>query len=344
MSTPKVSVILPNYNYARYLDERIQSILNQTCKDFELLILDDASTDNSREVVGRYARDGRVRTVFFDTNSGSTYRRWNEGAALAKGDYLWFAGADDSCQTTLLERLLEKLEAHPSVGLAFCQSWEIDGEGRRLRLVQDAASHLDERRWTKDFVCEGRQELEYLVYRNTISNASAVLLRRDLFFESGMFDASLKLAADWLLWAKMLSVSDVAYVSEPLNYFRSHPDTVRKTHAGGPREVLEVTCFIAKNYRVRGSIHKKSCDQRVDSWLRHLQSTGLKGKRREHLAMYRTLRSADPSINLRILCKAVEQQERLAELVRFVNWIERHPAYRLYQWLKRLGRALRPSL
>src|SRR6516225_2042937 len=80
VAVPRLSIVLPNYNYAGYLDERIQSLLAQTHGDFELLILDDASRDNSREVIERYTHDRRVRAHYYAENSGSTYPRWNDGA------------------------------------------------------------------------------------------------------------------------------------------------------------------------------------------------------------------------------------------------------------------------
>ena len=88
---PKISIVLPNYNYARYLDERIQSLLNQTYTDFELIILDDASQDNSIEVIEKYTADPRVKTKYFSENSGLTYKRWNDGADIAQGEYLLIA-------------------------------------------------------------------------------------------------------------------------------------------------------------------------------------------------------------------------------------------------------------
>ena len=115
---PKVSIVLPNYNYAKYLDERIQSLLNQTYKDFELIILDDASQDNSIEVIEKYRNDPRVKTKYFSENSGLPYQRWNDGADMAQGEYLLIAGADDSCHPTLLEKLVEKLDNYPHVGLS----------------------------------------------------------------------------------------------------------------------------------------------------------------------------------------------------------------------------------
>src|SRR5262249_50667444 len=116
MGIPRVSIVLPNYNYARYLDARITSLLGQTFSDFELIITDDASTDRSREVIEKYRSDSRLRTVYFDKNSGHIYKRWNDGAALATGQYVLFAGADDICNPTFLERLVQVLEQRPNVG------------------------------------------------------------------------------------------------------------------------------------------------------------------------------------------------------------------------------------
>src|SRR5690349_24094801 len=119
--TPKVSVVVPNYNYARFLDLRIRSLLNQTFTDFELIIADDGSTDGSQDVIRKYTGDPRVKPVFYTKNSGLIYQRWNDGAALARGEYLIFPGSDDSAEPTLLERLVKVLDENPSVGLAYAQ-------------------------------------------------------------------------------------------------------------------------------------------------------------------------------------------------------------------------------
>lgn len=223
---PKVSIVLPNYNYARYLDERIQSLLNQTYTDFELIILDDASTDNSIEVIEKYTADPRVKTKFYTENSGLPYKRWNDGADLAQGDYLLIAGADDSCQPTLLEKLVDKLETYPSAGLAFSQSMEIDSDGNYVRSLIEWTNDLDQERWKQNFVRKGSEEFQYLLFKNTIPNASSVLMRRKLFIQAGKFDIQLRLAADYLLWIQILMISDVAFIAEPLNHFRKHASTV----------------------------------------------------------------------------------------------------------------------
>jgi glycosyltransferase involved in cell wall biosynthesis len=129
---PEVTVITPNYNHARYLPRRLESILGQTFQDFELIILDNASTDNSREVIEWYAKDPRVKTIFNAANNGSTFRQWSLGLGHARGEYVWFAESDDYAAPTLLETLVDRLDRHPNVGLAYCQSWVVDEDANLL--------------------------------------------------------------------------------------------------------------------------------------------------------------------------------------------------------------------
>ena len=103
---PKVSVIVPNYNHASYLKQRIDSILNQTFQDFEVIILDDCSTDNSLEVLSHYKNHNKVsHCVFNDTNSGSTFKQWDKGIQLAKGEWIWIAESDDWAEPEFLETI-----------------------------------------------------------------------------------------------------------------------------------------------------------------------------------------------------------------------------------------------
>jgi len=91
---PAVSVIVPNYNHARFLRRRVETILAQTFQDFELILLDDCSTDDSRSVLRQYSSDPRVRLEFNEVNSGSTFKQWNKGVRLAQGKYIWIAESD----------------------------------------------------------------------------------------------------------------------------------------------------------------------------------------------------------------------------------------------------------
>jgi glycosyltransferase involved in cell wall biosynthesis len=307
VAVPRLSIVLPNYNYARYLDERIQSLLAQTWCDFELLILDDASQDNSREVIERYTHDPRVRAHYYAQNSGSAYPRWNDGAAMATGEYLLFAGADDSCHPTMVEKLLAKLEAHPSVGLAWCHSLVIDEAGQQIGSTAQWARAMDDQRWLVDYTDSGRNECQYLlVSNNAIPNASAVLMRRRLFVEAGGFDTSLHQAADYLMWVKLLLVSDVAYVAEPLNYWRWHkasPTYKNMNHiADAPdiEEIYRVLLYLARRLDVPAARYQEACEGWAGRWMNRVVETGWRIPLWRHRRIYRLAREFDPRVGRRL--------------------------------------------
>jgi glycosyltransferase involved in cell wall biosynthesis len=111
MKKPKVSIILPCYNHENYLKERLDSIFNQTYQNFEVIILDDASTDGSQDLLIEYKKHVKVSHHIINTkNSGSPFLQWQKGLELAIGDYVWIAESDDSCDINFLKSNLEKIE------------------------------------------------------------------------------------------------------------------------------------------------------------------------------------------------------------------------------------------
>jgi glycosyltransferase involved in cell wall biosynthesis len=225
---PRISVILPNYNYARYLKERVRSILRQTFRDLELLYLDDASTDNSNAVMQTFTADPRVRMHCFDQNSGKVYQRWNDGAKLATGDWLWFAGADDSAHPRFLERLLEIADLHTGAGIVHCRPMHIDTDGQIVGLRYPGTDE-EVARLSRDHFNRGYQQIAPLTSANYIFTASALLLRRDAFEALGGFDTRLWLCADWHLYLELLRTYDIAFTAEPLACYRFHRQTVTIT-------------------------------------------------------------------------------------------------------------------
>ena len=123
---PLVSIIIPNYNHAQFLDECMTSVLEQTYQHIEVIILDDCSTDNSREVIEKYRSNPKVRKILFnDTNSGSPFRQWKKSMELASGEIVWIAESDDSCEPTFLESLVPCF-ADERVAFAFCRTTKVD--------------------------------------------------------------------------------------------------------------------------------------------------------------------------------------------------------------------------
>ncbi|MBC7919877.1 MAG: glycosyltransferase family 2 protein, partial [Ferruginibacter sp.] len=195
---PKVSVIVPNYNHAKYLAQRIESVLNQTYSDFELILMDDCSTDDSLAALNQYRLHPKVSKLLVNQiNSGSPFSQWNRGVQAAVGEYIWIAESDDYAGPQFLEKLLPVLEHHPRVGLVYCQSWCVDEAGCVTGDLDWWTQSLDPSRWKRDFTCQGQQEVsKYLFYKNTIPNASAVVFRKSVFDQAGGALPELKMCGD----------------------------------------------------------------------------------------------------------------------------------------------------
>lgn len=234
-----ISVIIPSYNHAPYLKQRIDSVLNQTCKNFEMIILDDKSTDNSRDIIEEYRNHKRISHIEYnEANSGSTFHQWNRGVELAKGKYIWFAESDDVADPEFLSILFNGVESNSNIVLSYCQSYRMDSMGN---ITGDWSFHtekLDKHLFASDFVLDGKEFLcRCLSDRNVIPNASAVLFRKDAFEKVGGADEDLRTCADWLLWLKLMMIGDVSFTSQKLNYFRYHDSSVIAT-AGKDKSVF----------------------------------------------------------------------------------------------------------
>jgi glycosyltransferase involved in cell wall biosynthesis len=266
----KVSVIIPNYNHARFLRRRIESVLCQTYQDFELILLDDCSTDDSRSMLSAYAEDPRVRMEFNEKNSGSTFKQWNKGVRLARGEYVWIAESDDYADERLLEKLVARLDSEPSAVFSYCRSWLVSADGEISGFLDSYLTDLDTQRWTADFWADGREECQnYLVHRNTVANASAVLFRREVYERVGGADESLVLSGDWKLWVAMALTGRIAYLGEPLNYYRFHDTSVRaKSQQLGvyTTEYLETIRWILQRVTPSEAARRKLCEDVSSLW------------------------------------------------------------------------------
>lgn len=224
----KVSVVIPNYNYANYLEERIDSIMLQTYPVYEVIILDDASSDNSKEVIDqvldKYKDSDVVFTKLYNKkNGGSVFNQWQKGFENAKGDYVWIAEADDSCHPKFLEEVMKGFD-NENVVLSYAESMRINETnhiiGRDCRSWMEAASFT---KWNKSYVNSGLKEIqEALSVCNTIPNVSAVVFKKlnqvELIEQAKQF----KISGDWFLYYSLLKSGDIAYNSQSLNYFRKH--------------------------------------------------------------------------------------------------------------------------
>ena len=221
MSNSLISVIIPNFNHARYLNERIDGILAQTYHNFELIILDDCSTDNSRDVIEQYRDNPHVsHIVYNETNGGSPFKQWLKGIELAKGEYCYIAESDDSCRPKLLEKLVKQAINNDEVAMVMCRTFFTD-ENLNIKgglMPISKPEVFKSRKFISKFMAEG----------NEICNAGMVLFRREdaLRIDRKFLDPIYAGAGDYVFWLEMAKCGRVALVNEPLNYFRRSPLTV----------------------------------------------------------------------------------------------------------------------
>lgn len=219
MQGPLVSVIVPNYNHAKYLDERIGSILRQTYQNIEIIILDDKSPDNSVEVIERYRSNPKVsHIVLNDKNSGSTFIQWHRGMELAKGELIWIAESDDTCEPDMLEELIHGYLAHPTCTLLYVLSIFMDGDGTVY------GKRLPERK--PKFMSGDKFIRKYLSMGNAVSNASSAIFKRESALNCEKSYMKYKGGGDRLFWIEIAEQGDVYKVNKQLNYFRRHKNVV----------------------------------------------------------------------------------------------------------------------
>ena len=219
-----ISVIIPNFNHGEFLPKRIETVLNQTHKNFEVIILDDCSSDDSQSVIAKFTPHPRISHVEFNPhNSGSPFKQWKKGIDLARGNWIWIAESDDYADLTFLEKMSEAASMYPNVGLAYCDSNVVLGDvasGERFSSIKN--KKMGTTRWSEDHFNSGLDEIqEYLLPEGSINNTSAVLFNKKVLIDVNPFDIELRYTGDKYTFVKVLSRSNVAYVKEALNYFRN---------------------------------------------------------------------------------------------------------------------------
>ena len=252
---PTVSVIVPNYNYAHYLDRRIDSILSQTFRDFEVIILDDCSTDNSLEIIEKYSKIENVRVARNSQNSGNVFSQWELGIQQAKGELIWIAEADDFCSPDFLNNILPFFNDR-DVALTYCDSYQVDETGEVIGNYRQYYDALDLFHWKSDYITTGNQEINYgLGAKNTIPNASAVVFRRSDYNEQFLkLSSNFRLSGDWMFYIQLMKDKKIGYCSSRLNYHRKHSQTVTsQSHNRDNRqkiidEALEIHRYVIDHF------------------------------------------------------------------------------------------------
>ena len=247
MKNPKVSVIIPNYNHAQYLEQRIESVLNQTYEDFEVIVLDDCSPDDgaSRAVIERYRENPHVsHIVYNEQNSGSTFIQWQKGFSLAKGEIIWIAESDDWCKEDFLESMMPCWDKHPECTIVQSSGYYAWSDKKKLldnMGEPDTVQYYDGVEYIKRFLVKS------CFY---IPNASGVTFRKNVAMSLSKDYMEYKAAGDRLFWICMLEHGGICQVNKPLNYFRQHEGKVTQSKELDGTQARE-------NYKINRYLHKR---------------------------------------------------------------------------------------
>lgn len=234
--TSKVSVILPSYNHHDFLMERLDSIFNQSYQNYEVIIIDDCSTDSSMDILIKYKNHPKVKYfIVNDVNSGSGYKSWFKGINLAESKYIWIAETDDVNDLDFLSETVKILDQNEDLALVFTASNYIDKEGRFLYNTDNRMKTLK--------VEEGEYGifgdeifLTKLPLSPYITNASAVLFRNPGNVPVEIF--SFKQMSDLFLWRYLVENKKIAFLNRKLNGFRRHESSTTSLNYSKNRILL----------------------------------------------------------------------------------------------------------
>ena len=218
---PLVGVVIPNFNYSKYLPEAIDSVLAQTYPNIEIIVVDDGSTDNSIDILQNY--EGKIR-VIQQANSGVSAAR-NRGVSESQGKFIAFLDADDSWLPRKIERQISEFLTDPKLGLVHVGVNETDSVGNTLRIRRDGM--------------EGEVSQELLLLRSAVlGGGSGLMVPRDVFDKIGGFDLNLSTSADWEIFYRISSRYPVGFVNETLVKYRMHGTNMHGNVPQMQRELL----------------------------------------------------------------------------------------------------------
>jgi len=224
------SVIIPNYNHAAYLAERIESVVSQTYPHFELIILDDCSTDNSREIIESYKKYPVISHVNFnEQNNGSPFLQWIKGVELAKNEWIWIAESDDFADSAFLQEAAKAIQLDDSIGLFYCDGIILKNNSKSVpkKFSEQKNQVFNTKKWTHSYCQEGVTELnDCLKFDNTVNNVSGVVFKKELFIKAAEKLKAFKYYGDWYLYIQLCLAAGIYYCNLPLNFYRNHSESL----------------------------------------------------------------------------------------------------------------------
>lgn len=227
---PKVTALVPSFNHGDYIEQRIESIINQSYTNIELIVIDDLSTDNSHTIISRLQQKYGFSYIRNEKNTGTPFAAWEAVLSIATGDYIWICESDDFAETNFVETAINALVAHKNAVLFYCNSWVVNSHGERVDHTETYFRDIwKEQRWETDFVADGQEELiNFQLRGQTVPNMSSALISSSAFRTAYTpFLKKLKLTGDWLFIGNILHSGDAIFSKQTLSNFRHHEQTAR---------------------------------------------------------------------------------------------------------------------
>lgn len=253
-----VSVVIPNYNYERFLFQRLYSVLNQRYKINEIIILDDCSKDNSRELINNIVSELSnyidIKKEYNSQNSGSAFKQWEKGMNIAKSDYVWIAEADDYCDKRMLKNLVKPILKNKNIMISYCDTAFIDVNGTII--VKSIVPEIDIMKtghWNNSYINEGSEEFKNYSFLNcTIANVSSCIIKKENYSEEFKLSGEFKQAGDWLFYVNIMHKGFISYCNKTYNYYRLHGNNVssvtkKQDHLN---ELIRIHNYYDKKYKL----------------------------------------------------------------------------------------------
>ena len=222
---PLITIITASYNYAKYISETIESVMNQTYSAWEMLVIDDGSKDNSIEVINEYTKkDSRIKLLTHQNNANKgLVETLKLGIYQAQGEYIVFLESDDYIRRDYLEKKLASFKKYKNVGLIYN---DIQTFGAKQTLKRKLYFWLVNHHWKTHNYPHNICELLYL--RNYVPTFSCVMLKKELLSNLN-WESPDKACIDWWLWAQISQKTNFYYIQEKLTYWRLHKDSYLNT-------------------------------------------------------------------------------------------------------------------
>ena len=277
---PLVTILVPNYNHAPYLRQRLDSIFAQSWTNYEVILMDDCSTDDSRTILQDYAdrHPDKARVLFNEVNSGGVFHQWEKGLRAARGDLIWVAESDDWCSPNFLETLVPFF-ANQAVQLAYATTRFMNEDGsEQVWSMAEYLSDLGPDRWQTSFVMTAPQIVrEGFAERNIIPNVSSAVFRRLDRLEVLENDIwrSMRTCGDWVFYLNQIRGGLIAFSPDAQNFYRQHPANTSVTSFSRDSYYIEheiVAKTVQRHYAVKPSVFQRQHQNLILHWTRNRPS------------------------------------------------------------------------